>query len=127
MRLHDTGILKHLQDKYFVNLTRDTCGQKVVVSSSQINLVDLWPLFAVLAGGIVAGLVTVVAEKVTGGVFRSCVQRFLSDGMCFRWHYSDSPERHEINSIGRRLQSASNIMIDIENKYNQHNNKQLQW
>ena len=43
MRLHNSGIISHLQAVHFPNLTYDYCGEKVRAVSSSLNLGDVWP------------------------------------------------------------------------------------
>ena len=56
--LHEMGILKYLERKYFN--TTDYCGD-TTADSSTLSMSDMWPAFVPLAVGItLAGLVFVV-------------------------------------------------------------------
>ena len=63
--LHESGIISHLQAMYFPNLIYDFCGERFQASSSSLNLNDVWPLFALLFGGLL------LAMTALGGVSKT--------------------------------------------------------
>ena len=63
MRLHESGIISHLQAMYFPNLTYDYYGERVQAASSSLNVDDVWPLFTQLFGGLLLAMLALVIEK----------------------------------------------------------------
>ena len=48
--LHEMGILKYLERKYFKEA--DTCGADLKADSSPLFIMDVWPVFVVLGVGL---------------------------------------------------------------------------
>ena len=50
INLHEMGILKYLERKYFKEA--DTCGADLKADSSPLSIMDVWPVFVVLGVGL---------------------------------------------------------------------------